>query len=897
MIESSVSAWLFMLLMVVAASATGLCLIRRVAWSEPVVATGVPVAFALGLAPFLLGLLTVLALTVLPGFSHLTHAFFVVLMLVGLSVWGWKSPLNQRGMYQFDFMAHSGWERTLRVLLALLVGGLVVNTLFVPLTQNDALEYATVGRLLYDIRDISAYPALDPQAGESGFYGPWTHPPLYVALIYLSQVLQGHADAPGLMRLLSPWCALAATLLVFALGSLKSKQMGLFAAVVFLSTPLFFLGADSALIDSLPILGLSLILAAVASSNGVSLSKAVLVGLVLGGALWTHSVAILFLPLTFVAVVFFAGYGSWRQSIKPIAVLFIVAALVAIAPYIRNLFLFGSVISDNPAVFAMAELAWDEYFSIARGIEFWADRIQYGILKGLFATEAYSFSFWFMGFGLLFFLVHLYRARNLRGVLSGEQGALVDRVLFAVFGVVLCFWAAAVVSTLLGIDLMIKNERYLLALLPAVALLAGYGLEGYVNWVGKARKAMPDYALTKLFFVGVTYCIVLLFLLQVFSLVLYRWRHYDDRQPAYVGVADFHAFKRFVSENDIWHEKQPLNGMNCLRVRKLQEPENLLQLIKSWLPVEDPWVCEGVPETDSVESKLSNNSFIEAVNYLKRNTPESSLVFSLRPADMYYAERRMISYLDPRLLGFYREQDVQKAVGLLKELGVDYLHMPNYALPPIYNSALQEIVADPDLTELLVSYDGNQIYSWRQSGTFPALGDAIEFGPGAKPWYKETQLWFGGRKSLLSFSSASRRVVVRNEESVYAPSFPLFSREVVTALILGIQGFDTFIPGSYLPVEGEQEYRLDMSLSGHGYIAIVLVQLDEHGRKLDGGFDSSYFQTIVGDIVLGEQNPEKIFKKRFITHPSAKYLRVKLEHRGVSRLKINKAALMPIMAQ
>ena len=77
-------------------------------------------------------------------------------------------------------------------------------------------------------------------------------------------------------------------------------------------------------------------------------------------------------------------------------------------------------------------------------------------------------------------------------------------------------------------------------------------------------------------------------------------------------------------------------------------------------------------------------------------------VFSIKPADMYYADRRMISYLDPRLLPFYGERDVVAACQKLRDLGVRYIHVPDYSLPPVYNSSFQEIMGRRDLSRLAI---------------------------------------------------------------------------------------------------------------------------------------------------------------------------------------------------
>ena len=67
---------------------------------------------------------------------------------------------------------------------------MIVFAVFVPLTQNDALEYAMVGRVLFDTRDLLSYPVLSLGAGNFGFYAPWTPAPVCFNDIY-NQCHQG----------------------------------------------------------------------------------------------------------------------------------------------------------------------------------------------------------------------------------------------------------------------------------------------------------------------------------------------------------------------------------------------------------------------------------------------------------------------------------------------------------------------------------------------------------------------------------------------------------------------------------------------------------------------------------------------------------------------------------
>ena len=111
---------------------------------------------------------------------------------------------------------------------------LIVNTAFLPLIQNDSLEYATVGRLLFESATcFRILPSTLKQAGPD-FYGPWTHPPLYAALIYLSYVFQGNAESPGLMHAdHCPLVCYGCDRPGFYLGKPSNRLTGILSALVF----------------------------------------------------------------------------------------------------------------------------------------------------------------------------------------------------------------------------------------------------------------------------------------------------------------------------------------------------------------------------------------------------------------------------------------------------------------------------------------------------------------------------------------------------------------------------------------------------------------------------------------------------------------------------------------
>ena len=228
MIELNLLSSLTFFVLIAVSTLAGLGLSFRMPWSDWAKLWKLNVALGIGIAPFLAGISSVIALLFFPGASHLLHILFVYCALGAGALLAFK-PLRKVSLVKVQIILDS---YLLRLIFLIWVSLLLFNSIFIPLLQNDALEYAIVGRELFQSRSLEIYPLLDPNLGSSGFFAPWTHPPLYVSLIYLTSTLQGHADVPGLMRLIAPWFLLSALYSIVMLGRLLSTNVGWLAGIL-----------------------------------------------------------------------------------------------------------------------------------------------------------------------------------------------------------------------------------------------------------------------------------------------------------------------------------------------------------------------------------------------------------------------------------------------------------------------------------------------------------------------------------------------------------------------------------------------------------------------------------------------------------------------------------------
>ncbi len=787
----------------VLASLAGLWGMRALPWSGAARSARVDTAAGLALAPMLVGLAAVAVLWLAPGRDP-DHRVAAVLVLVSVAAASaWIAGRHHRRLRAAGAaVVGVGRDPVARSTAVMFVASLLVMwclAAFIPITQNDALEYAIVGREIYATGDLRTYPVLDSAGAQSGFFGPWTHPPLYVAMVALAFAHQGGDSGTWIVRLISPWFFTVAALLVAALGALRgTARGGLFAGMLFLAAPLLYLGAASSLIDPLPVLGMTLVLALLVGLDASPLRRGLWVGLALGAALWTHSVAVIFpallLPVAWILVrQRVAPRTSRAGALLEMTTLLAAAGAVGLWPYLRNVSLFGNPVSDNPAVFAFANLDWKSYFTVMRGIGTLAEMIQYGLLKGWFAIESYSLVFWLALLGLPL-AWRDWRRSGAPGPAMPPPGAAEARAasgLLAAAVVCAIYHALVLASVLAGVDVMVRNERYMLIIMPCVAMLGAAALERIPARTGGWRRAS---------IIALAMAIVV----QLGTMMAYR------------GLP---AWKSAVAGGG------PLGW---------------------WAPI-------------GVQRELASLA-------------SSTRVLTLKPADMFYSRQKMLSYLDPAMLGFYRLREKREAARWLRQQGVSFVHVPDYWLPPFYNSALVDLLAEPALAELRADTGGYQVFRLRSDDEAQAPDCAqAPFGP----WRRSEELIFGGRKSMLRGDLGSGPYTV-GDLSVGWNASPLFLRESSTVLRSATLA---------LPPAG-REWLIEMEVAGEGY---VLVYLMTH-RAGSAIAESS---RLLADLPLRGESARRVARRVWVP-PGTSALALSVEHRGRSQLVLKAARAVAV---
>jgi hypothetical protein len=214
------------------------------------------------------------------------------------------------------------------------------------------------------------------------------------------------------------------------------------------------------------------------------------------------------------------------------------------------------------------------------------------------------------------------------------------------------YLAGMIASVLVGSNQMVRNPRYLLPIVPFAALVAAYALARLPTMPGALREARREGR--KLFV-----ALEIDFRLSVAAgLVVLLY---------FVAL----AYGQAEATRIVWRDQ-----LGSLRRAAFSSQKVL----------------------------LSKFPFYRTQTYMREKLPPDAVVLALKPADMYYARHKMVSYLDARMIPAYLERDPARMAAMLRELGVTHVLRPHYSIPPVYNSALMYALADCRISRLL-QYD------------------------------------------------------------------------------------------------------------------------------------------------------------------------------------------------
>lgn len=343
-----------------------------------------------------------------------------------------------------------GW-----IALALVVFALV-QAASLAVMENDALEYAAVAKYILREGTLASYPVVkaDPQ---TGLFAPSSHPPAYHMLLVWG-FATGGTESMAPLRITALYFILAITfLMVRILRLTPSPALGV--SLLF-ATPLFVSMSVSYHADAMRITAFTAACAmAVEFIRRPSWKEAVLAGYALGLALYAHSIGILAIPLTGIAFLVLADIPLSRK-LQLGTLCCLVAIGLGSLQYFENVVQFGTPLQDSTPIFDMAEVDYASDMRARRDLITGFDRTVFGVLRVFSEPTSFGLTFWAGAFAAIGMV------RHWRTISPAEGTFLV---------VVAGYFVLSTISAALGIDLMIKNSRYVMTLTPLVACLVAFG--------------------------------------------------------------------------------------------------------------------------------------------------------------------------------------------------------------------------------------------------------------------------------------------------------------------------------------------------------------------------------------------------------------------------------------
>jgi len=322
----------------------------------------------------------------------------------------------------------------------------MVSTLYVY--ENDALEYFAISREILSYNSLESYPPIRTD-WKNSLYAPSTHPPFFHILMAL---FAPNADFLIGLRLI---------LLIMCVGMvliLLNRNQFAYGFLVVASLPILIFGIQGLSIESfrLPFFASGLLIMIQGNYTDKFFIQFPRAFFGLAMMISTHSLGLLMGLLSIAAI-----YIVFRQ-VRTLLIHFtgLFFSILFFAPqYISNTIKFGSPVQDSSPILDLPGIAFYEDLKIRRQISTIPDMLVNGSLRPLIDFSLFGFVF---AVGLLISLTFI--SKNYR-MLSRTPLLSVSAV------IVILFTTLQIGSSVLGLELLVKNVRYAVSIFPCVLIL------------------------------------------------------------------------------------------------------------------------------------------------------------------------------------------------------------------------------------------------------------------------------------------------------------------------------------------------------------------------------------------------------------------------------------------
>lgn len=434
--------------------------------------------YCIGLGPISLSWLLIMLYLAFPGHGNvfyiiIINSLFIIPFLLLRKNLADLPALVRDSMrdHKQDFLNDKFAYIILLLGLSLVVMSFLL-AIFLPYSENDALEYAMLAKVMFNEHSARMYPIVDgSQFG--GFIAPFTHPLGYVGTFIWSYLIQGTAEEFGLIKIVAPFYAFCIYLLIINVLSPAGKRFAYLAGLLFIATPLILNGIVRHQIDPLRFYTFFVFFIFLRELTITQKWQIVIpAGIMLGLCLFSHSIGILAIPI-FGFIYLFFSREKLSLIIKKITLVILIGFCFVAVRYAISLQTIGYLIHDGSIVRTVPSLHFYEMYELINGIYTNSQKWTNGFFKIFYNTL-------YFGIGYLSLLLCLFfiRKKNIKNLfiegISSKNS--VNQVLVISTLTVACFFGMVILSILIKNDNFIASNRYMMSVQPFVAILGAWAI-------------------------------------------------------------------------------------------------------------------------------------------------------------------------------------------------------------------------------------------------------------------------------------------------------------------------------------------------------------------------------------------------------------------------------------
>ncbi len=434
--------------------------------------------YCLGIGPITIAIFLALLLWLFPNHPDRFYllsieSIFLLCAIIYIKQWKLLLQIGQEIISNASAFKSSSWLVISLYSLALVAFILIfIQATVAPFAVDaDAMEYATVARLVYATKTIAFYPIVST-GGYGGLITSWTHPPLYIATLVWGYLSQGFSTEPGLIKFITPMYCWYTLILLWQILSNKSKLASALGMILLVTTPIYYKEVTLHGIDTIRLYALLLAFNFLADFlSRPSYRYATIMGCLVGICLLSHSSGIIALPIfSFIYLIF--SDELLKDRILKIITVGMLGIIFVLPSYIVNIHTYGALIQDSSPVWQVKQMDFDSTSNAIRGIATLGQQWIYGVLAGLSKTDIFGISYWILIGGLLYLIMGRVKVVSFFTNNNLIDKAYLYKIWIIPVIVVLLFYIMVILTVLNGQNIVIKNTRYLMTVQPFIVIIA-----------------------------------------------------------------------------------------------------------------------------------------------------------------------------------------------------------------------------------------------------------------------------------------------------------------------------------------------------------------------------------------------------------------------------------------